>query len=166
MEQVLMHICCAPDATVPVLRLRAKGYEPVGFFYDPNIHPKEEYELRLDQARKLAVIENFELIVGPYEPERWLAAAREFCDEPEGGLRCPARRRGAQGSRASDTGVHDNTPHQSPQGRPRAGAGGAREGGAVWGQVSPRGVPQAGRVPGVCTPEQGVRPVSPELLWL
>ena len=37
MEQILMHICCAPDATVPVLRLRAKGYEPVGFFYDPNI---------------------------------------------------------------------------------------------------------------------------------
>jgi predicted adenine nucleotide alpha hydrolase (AANH) superfamily ATPase len=86
---ILMHICCAPDATVPVLRLRAKGYEPVGFFYDPNIHPKEEYELRLDQARKLAVIENFELIVGPYELEHWLAAAREFWDEPEGGLRCP-----------------------------------------------------------------------------
>ncbi len=37
---ILMHICCAPDATVPVLRLRAKGYEPVGFFYDPNIQPK------------------------------------------------------------------------------------------------------------------------------
>ena len=51
-----MHICCAPDATVPVLRLLAKGYEPVGFFYDPNIHLKEEYELRLDQARKLACI--------------------------------------------------------------------------------------------------------------
>jgi predicted adenine nucleotide alpha hydrolase (AANH) superfamily ATPase len=84
-----MHICCAPDATVPVLRLRAKGYEPVGFFCDPNIHPKAEYELRLEQARKLAFIENFELIVGPYEPERWLAATREFWDEPEGGLRCP-----------------------------------------------------------------------------
>src|SRR5450756_1910940 len=93
MKQVLMHICCAPDATVPVLRLRAKGYEPVGFFYDPNIHPKEEYELRLDQARKLAFIENFELIVGPYEPERWLAATREFWDEPEGGLRCPGASR-------------------------------------------------------------------------
>jgi len=86
---ILMHICCAPDATVPVVRLRAKGYEPVGFFYDPNIQPKEEYELRLDQARKLACIENFELIVGPYEPEHWLAATREFWHEPEGGLRCP-----------------------------------------------------------------------------
>lgn len=89
MEQILMHICCAPDATVPVLRLRAKAYEPVGFFYDPNIHPKAEYELRLEQARKLAAIDHFELIEGAYEPERWLAATREFRDEPEGGLRCP-----------------------------------------------------------------------------
>jgi predicted adenine nucleotide alpha hydrolase (AANH) superfamily ATPase len=84
-----MHICCAPDATVSVVRLRAKGYEPVGFFYDPNIQPKEEYELRLDQARKLAYIDNFELIIGSYEPERWLAVTREFWDEPEGGRRCP-----------------------------------------------------------------------------
>ncbi len=87
--KILMHICCAPDATVPVLRLRAKGYEPVGFFYDPNIHPEAEYRLRLDQARKLSLIENFELIEGPYEPLRWFAAAREFWNEPEGGLRCP-----------------------------------------------------------------------------
>jgi len=89
MEQVLMHICCAPDATVPVVRLRAKGYEPVGFFYDPNIHPKAEYELRLDQARKLAAIDGFELIEGPYDPQRWFAATREFWREPEGGRRCP-----------------------------------------------------------------------------
>lgn len=89
MEQILMHICCAPDATVPVVRLRAKGYEPVGFFYDPNIQPKAEYELRLDQARKLAAIDDFELIVGPYDPQRWLAATREFWQEPEGGRRCP-----------------------------------------------------------------------------
>ena len=85
---VLMHICCAPDATVPVLRLRGKGYEPIGFFYDPNIHPQAEYELRLRQARKLARIQGFELLEGPYEPDHWLAATREFWKEPEGGLRC------------------------------------------------------------------------------
>ena len=83
-----MHICCAPDATVPVLRLRAKGFEPVGFFYDPNIHPQEEYKLRLAQARKLADIQQFELLEGPYEPDAWLAAAAPYKDEPEGGLRC------------------------------------------------------------------------------
>jgi len=88
MERILMHICCAPDATVPVLRLRARGWEPVGFFYDPNIHPREEYELRLAQARKLAGIQQFELLEGPYEPDIWYAAAAPHKDEPEGGLRC------------------------------------------------------------------------------
>lgn len=89
MRAVLMHICCAPDATVPVLRLRAKEYEPIGFFYDPNIHPAAEYELRLEQARKLARIQGFQLIEGPYDPDRWLAATRDAADEPEGGRRCP-----------------------------------------------------------------------------
>lgn len=84
-----MHICCAPDATVPVLRLREQGYEPTGFFYDPNIHPRAEYELRLEQARKLAAIDHFRLLEGPYEPEVWLAATQEFRSEPEGGKRCP-----------------------------------------------------------------------------
>lgn len=87
--KILMHICCAPDATVPVVRLRAQGYEPVGFFYDPNIQPEAEYRLRLEQARKLAAIDRFELIEGPYDPERWLTATEAFRDEPEGGRRCP-----------------------------------------------------------------------------
>lgn len=89
MRPVLMHICCAPDATVPVLRLRAREYEPIGFFYDPNIQPTAEYELRLEQARKLAQIQGFRLIEGPYDPDRWLAATQDVADEPEGGRRCP-----------------------------------------------------------------------------
>ena len=45
-EKVLLHICCAPCACYPVNFLREKGYDVTGFWYNPNIHPFEEYRLR------------------------------------------------------------------------------------------------------------------------
>jgi predicted adenine nucleotide alpha hydrolase (AANH) superfamily ATPase len=45
----LVHICCAPDSIYFLEKLKNdyKDYEWIGFFYDPNIHPKTEYDLRL-----------------------------------------------------------------------------------------------------------------------
>ena len=86
-KKLLLHVCCAPDATVPYLRLR-DGYEVVAFFYNPNIHPREEYEKRLNEAEKLAKLWDFPLIVGEYDAERWFSAVRGLEDEPEGGKRC------------------------------------------------------------------------------
>jgi len=31
-EKVLLHICCAPDATYPILYLRGRHYNVTGFF--------------------------------------------------------------------------------------------------------------------------------------
>ncbi|QGT99913.1 Epoxyqueuosine reductase [Candidatus Syntrophocurvum alkaliphilum] len=46
MEKVLLHICCAPCATYPVEELRSDGYEVMGYFYNPNIHPYSEFAKR------------------------------------------------------------------------------------------------------------------------
>ena len=51
--RILVHICCAPDALY-VARYLGENYEVTGFFYDPNIQPKGEYDLRLEEARKVA----------------------------------------------------------------------------------------------------------------
>ncbi len=48
MEKVLLHCCCAPCSVSCVGPLRAEGIEPVGFWYNPNIHPFKEYEARRD----------------------------------------------------------------------------------------------------------------------
>ena len=50
--KVLLHICCACCATYPVLELRKAGMEVFGFFYNPNIHPYQEYAKRLDAVRE------------------------------------------------------------------------------------------------------------------
>jgi hypothetical protein len=43
---LLLHICCAPCSVACVEQLRGEGVEPVGFWYNPNIHPYTEYRAR------------------------------------------------------------------------------------------------------------------------
>jgi predicted adenine nucleotide alpha hydrolase (AANH) superfamily ATPase len=51
--KLLLHICCGPCATFPIKALREAGHGVQGFFYNPNIHPLSEHNLRLDSAVKL-----------------------------------------------------------------------------------------------------------------
>ena len=37
--KLLMHICCAPCANMPIDALRADGIDLTGYWYNPNIHP-------------------------------------------------------------------------------------------------------------------------------
>jgi len=55
MMKVLLHTCCAPCTIYPLKVLRAGGYDPSGFFFNPNIHPFAEYVKRLDTLREYAV---------------------------------------------------------------------------------------------------------------
>lgn len=65
---LFLHVCCAPDLTVSYKRLVEQGYEPVVYFYNPNIFPEEEYIKRFDEVKKLQRVWHFKLIQGKYEP--------------------------------------------------------------------------------------------------
>ena len=68
--RVLLHICCAPCATVPVRELRAEGLDVDGYFYNPNIQPYTEHMNRLDAARKFSDAVGLRLICGDeYDPK-------------------------------------------------------------------------------------------------
>ena len=86
--KVVVHVCCAVCAAGVIERLASEGHEVLGLFYNPNIHPREEYDRRLDAACRVAREFNFPLEVGPYDPERWLIETASLKDEPEGGRRC------------------------------------------------------------------------------
>ena len=58
-------------------------------FYNPNIHPWEEYEKRLETVKRVAAELDFPLEIAPYDPENWFALTEELKEEPEGGVRCP-----------------------------------------------------------------------------
>lgn len=46
MVKALIHVCCAPCLTYPLRKLKEKGFDVSGFFYNPNIHPFAEYQRR------------------------------------------------------------------------------------------------------------------------
>ena len=85
--KLLLHICCAPDATVAIERL-SQDYAVETFFYNPNIHPREEYEKRLAEMLRVAEQDSVPLHEGPYDDARWLDLANDLMNEPERGRRC------------------------------------------------------------------------------
>ena len=60
----------------------------IGYFYDPNIHPYSEYQLRLLDVQRSCKMLGIELIEGEYDTKSWLEAVRGFEKEPEKGARC------------------------------------------------------------------------------
>lgn len=46
--KLLLHTCCAPCSISCIESLRAEGIEPTLFWYNPNIHPYQEYKARRD----------------------------------------------------------------------------------------------------------------------
>ncbi len=59
---LLLHICCAPCSIHCVKTLRAEGLEPVGYWFNPNIHPVTEYRARRDTLAAYAKSIGLELI--------------------------------------------------------------------------------------------------------
>ena len=51
---ILLHICCSNCALYPVKIIREEGHDFTGFWFNPNIQPYEEYELRLNSLKALA----------------------------------------------------------------------------------------------------------------
>ncbi len=62
MEKVLLHICCGPCATYPVKSLREAGFNVIGYFYNPNIHPFTEYMKRKAALEQFAQITELKVI--------------------------------------------------------------------------------------------------------
>jgi predicted adenine nucleotide alpha hydrolase (AANH) superfamily ATPase len=85
--ETLVHVCCAPDAAYGVRALRER-FDVTGFFYNPNIRPREEFRKRLLSTLDLQGKDPFPLVVGSGGEEAWEEAVRGLEDEPERGRRC------------------------------------------------------------------------------
>jgi len=92
-SRVMLHICCAPDATVPWPALAGEFDYVAGYFYGSNIHPAKEFLKRRDAVRRLAALLGKKLFEGPYDPQDWLNEIHLWCKgtgllADEGGARC------------------------------------------------------------------------------
>jgi predicted adenine nucleotide alpha hydrolase (AANH) superfamily ATPase len=80
-------VCCGTcGAWVP--KKLSHDYDVTLFYFNPNIHPAEEYTRRLEGAKMMADELGLELVEGEYNPEKWFEFVKGFANEPEGGQRC------------------------------------------------------------------------------
>ena len=85
--RMLLHTCCAPCST-HVLELLREMFALTLYFYDPNIHPREEYETRRDEMRGYAARSSVGFVEGPYAVERWFELTKGHETDKEGSDRC------------------------------------------------------------------------------
>lgn len=88
---LLLHSCCAPCSSY-VLEYLSNYFKITVLYYNPNIFPKEEYEYRIQEQRKLIdhlpVKNEINLISTEYHPEDFYEIAKGHEKDPEGGERC------------------------------------------------------------------------------
>lgn len=101
---LLLHACCAPCSSY-VLEYLCRYFDITIFYYNPNIHPKEEYTRRLQELKtflpkftqnlkeKNGALSSITLVEEPYDPQEFFDAVKtedhpELKTEPEKGERC------------------------------------------------------------------------------
>ncbi len=87
-KKLLLHSCCAPCAGEMVEAMIESGIETTVFFYNPNIHPKREYEIRKQENIRYCEKLDIPFVDADYDVDNWFERARGMEQEPERGKRC------------------------------------------------------------------------------
>lgn len=97
-REVLLHACCAPCSSAIVEWMLQNGVQPHIFYYNPNIWPREEYEIRKAESKRHAASLGVAWTDGDYDHEQWRgevlglmsqgALPDSLANEPERGRRC------------------------------------------------------------------------------
>jgi predicted adenine nucleotide alpha hydrolase (AANH) superfamily ATPase len=88
-ESFLLHVCCAPCSIAVIDELR-KQYDLSVLFFNPNIHPEEEYLRRKHEVIRICEEWAIPMLDQDYDTSKWDAATKGLEDQPEGGFRCNA----------------------------------------------------------------------------
>lgn len=85
---VLLHACCAPCSSAILECMLANDIRPTVFYFNPNIYPREEYEIRKAESVRQVTNLGLRFIDGDYNHEAWLTYIQGMENEPERGARC------------------------------------------------------------------------------
>ena len=89
--RVLLHACCGVCSSA-VLEYLTQYFDVTILWYNPNLYPESEFELRERTLRelleKMGLRDRVALLREDWRPEEYRAAAAGLENEPEGGKRC------------------------------------------------------------------------------
>lgn len=86
--KVLLHTCCAPCSSAIIECLMKHGIRPTIYYCNPNIFPKEEYDIRKNECTRYAQSLGLDIVDADYDHAHWLQCVQGLEDEPERGGRC------------------------------------------------------------------------------
>jgi predicted adenine nucleotide alpha hydrolase (AANH) superfamily ATPase len=86
--RLLLHSCCAPCSGEVMERLLESKIDYTIYFYNPNIHPVKEYEIRKNENIRFAEQHNIPFVDGDYDRDEWFKRAKGMEMAPERGIRC------------------------------------------------------------------------------
>ena len=81
--KLLLHCCCAPCSSAVIERIK-EFFDVTFYYYNPNIYPENEYNLRAKEFKKLGV----NVIAERYDHNEFLNLVKGVEQEAEGGDRC------------------------------------------------------------------------------
>lgn len=87
-NKLLLHSCCAPCSGEVMEALLASEIDFSIFFYNPNIHPIQEYEIRKQENIQFANKHGIPFIDADYDKDNWFTRIKGYENEPERGKRC------------------------------------------------------------------------------
>ena len=88
LHEVLLHACCAPCSSAIVEWMLQHDIRPTIFYFNPNIYPREEYDIRKNESKRHAESLGIRWIDGDYYHEQLLRQVKGLEKEPERGSRC------------------------------------------------------------------------------
>jgi hypothetical protein len=87
-DKVLLHSCCAPCSGEVIEAIRASGVDLTVYFYNPNIHPRDEYEIRKEENKRYCDKHGIPFVDDDYNTDDWFERVKGLEWEPERGERC------------------------------------------------------------------------------
>ena len=87
-SNVLLHSCCAPCSGAMIEEMMESGCQVSVFFYNPNIHPKREYEIRKIENKKYCEKLGIPFIDCDYDTDNWYSRTKGMELDVERGRRC------------------------------------------------------------------------------
>ena len=90
-KKVLLHSCCAPcsdGAMVEEMSSSGLLQNVTVFFYNPNIHPRKEYEIRKEENKQFCRNLGIDFVDVDYDVDNWYSRVKGMEFYPKRGRRC------------------------------------------------------------------------------
>jgi len=87
-NKVLLHSCCAPCSGSVIEDMHKGGVDLTIYFYNPNIHPRQEYDIRKEENIRYAEKLGISFVDADYDKDRWFEMMQGHENDEERGERC------------------------------------------------------------------------------